>query len=73
MEEHTIKILERYDKMKTMTYSWEKKYDRWDTEPDDNLLFDELENENEKQDDEISLDDIELDDELELDESEFDK
>ena len=59
----------------TMTYtpSWEKKSNRWETEPD---VWDILENEeleNAKVGDEISLEvlleDIE---EMELDESEFD-
>ena len=59
----------------TMTYtpSWEKKNNKWDTEPEvwDNLLDDETETENAKLADEISLDDLIIE-ELELDESEFD-
>ena len=53
----------------TMTYSFEKKYNPWDIEPDvyDSIL-EELENE--KEDNTISLEDV-ADDELELDE-EFD-
>ena len=48
-------------------YSWEKNYDRWDTEPDivDEFVEDEIVT------DEISLDDL-ADEEFELDESEFD-
>ena len=55
----------------TMTYSFEKKFDRWETEPD---FFDELlieEQQNEKVKDEISIEDL-TSEEIELDESEFD-
>ena len=50
----------------TMTYSWEKNYNPWDTEPD---FFDmvEEESENEKAD-ALSIEDISTDEELELDE-----
>ena len=49
-----------------MTYSWEKNYNPWDTEPD---IFDlvEEESENEKAD-ALSIEDISTEDELELDE-----
>ena len=59
--------------MSTMSYSWEKETNRWDTEPDifDEFLNEEIELENAKNSDEISIDDI-SDDEMELDESEFD-
>ena len=57
----------------TMTYtpSWEKKTNRWETEPDvwDTLEIEELENA--KNQDEISLDDLIIE-EMELEESEFD-
>lgn len=53
----------------TMTYtpSWEKKNNRWDTEPDfwEMLNIEELENEKEK--DEISLEDL-TEEELEIEE-----
>lgn len=57
----------------TMTYtpSWERKSNKWDTEPD---IWDALENEeleNAKNADEISLDDLIIE-EMELEESEFD-
>lgn len=54
----------------TMTYSWEKKYNPWDIEPD---VFDELEDETEnaKIADEISLDEL-ADEEFELSDEEFD-
>jgi len=58
----------------TMTYSWEKSYSKWDTEPDffDEVL-NELEEENAKVAGELSIEDIALDEEeLALDESEFD-
>ena len=58
----------------TMTYtpSWEKKSNRWETEPDTwELLDEENETYNAKVPDEISLEDL-LEEELELDESEFD-
>ena len=59
----------------TMTYtpSWEKKNNRWDTEPEiwDSIDYEELENA--KNADEISLDDlIVIEEEMELEESEFD-
>jgi len=55
----------------TMTYSWEKQYNPWDTEPDvyDSVLEEELENA--KVADEISIEDIDTDSEIEFDE-EFD-
>ena len=69
--------------MKTMTqYSWEKNYDKWDTEPDDFDMYlseqDEIEkNKNEKDSDDISLDDLEIefsdDDDIDLLDEEFDK
>jgi hypothetical protein len=54
-----------------MTYSWEKQYNPWDTEPDvyDSVLEEELENA--KVADEISIEDIDTDSEIEFDE-EFD-
>ena len=60
-----------------MTYSFERKFDPWATEPD---FFDlvEKELENAKSENEISLDENEIsldelaDEELSLDESEFD-
>ena len=56
----------------TMTYSFERNFDRWETEPD---YFDEVlveEQESEKASNEISIDEIsEIDSELEFDE-EFD-
>lgn len=50
----------------TMTYSWEKNYNPWETEPD---IFDlvEEELENAKIDNELSIEDI-SEDEIELDE-----
>jgi hypothetical protein len=56
----------------TMTYSWEKKYNPWDLEPDvfDLLLAEETETENAKVNNEISIEDIE-DEDIELNE-EFD-
>lgn len=56
----------------TMTYSWEKKYNPWDLEPDvfDLLLAEETETENAKVNNEISIEDIEEED-IELNE-EFD-
>lgn len=58
----------------TMTYtpSWEKKSNKWDTEPEiwEDLYSDE-EMENAKVADEISLDDLVIE-EMELEESEFD-
>ena len=57
----------------TMTYtpSWEKKNNKWDTEPEvwDSIDYEELENA--KVADEISLDDLIIE-EMELEESEFD-
>ena len=60
----------------TYTPSWEKKTNRWDTEPEiwEDLYSDE-ELENAKNADEISLEQLlenNLEDEIELDESEFD-
>lgn len=59
-------------KLMTMTYSFERNFDRWETEPD---YFDEVlveEQESEKASNEISIDEIsEIDSELEFDE-EFD-
>jgi hypothetical protein len=54
----------------TMTYSFEKNFDRWETEPD---FFDEIlveEQENEKEANTVSLDEI---DEFEDFEIEFDE
>jgi len=53
----------------TMTYSWEKNYNPWDTEPD---FFDMVEEEleNAKLDNELSIEDVE-DSEISFDE-EFD-
>ena len=51
----------------TMTYSWEKNYNPWHTEPD---FFDTLEveeSENEKAD-ALSIEDISADEDIELDE-----
>ena len=52
-----------------MTYSWEKKFDAWDLEPDvfDEILNEEKELENAKLQDEISLDDLVIE-EMELEE-----
>lgn len=57
----------------TMTYtpSWEKKSNRWDSEPDYWELLEQEELENAKVPDEFSLEEL-LEEELELDESEFD-
>jgi len=55
----------------TMTYSFEKQANPWDTEPDFWELLEVEQSENAKADDEISLDEL-ADDELSLDESEFD-
>jgi len=57
----------------TMTYqpSWEKKNNKWDTEPDFWEVAELEEIESAKMQNEISLDEI-LEEELELEESEFD-
>ena len=55
----------------SMTYAFERKVDRWDTEPDFfDLVLDE-DTENEKVENELSLEDL-ANDELAIDESEFD-
>ena len=55
----------------SMTYAFERKVDRWDTEPDFfDLVLDE-DTENEKIESELSLEDL-ANDELAIDESEFD-
>lgn len=59
----------------TMTYvpTWERKYDRWATEPDFGAdLFNDEETTNVKVGDEISLEELLEVEEMELDESEFD-
>ena len=59
----------------TMTYtpSWEKKSNRWETEPDTWELLEQEELENAKAKDEISLEGLLEDiEEMELEESEFD-
>jgi hypothetical protein len=56
-------------KLMTMTYvpTWERNYDKWDTEPDvyDSILDEELENE--KVDGELSIEDVD-DSEIAFDE-----
>jgi len=57
----------------TMTYSWEKKYNPWDVEPDffDDVLNEELELENAKANGDVSLESLIEDEdieEIELDE-----
>lgn len=56
----------------TMTYSFEKKFDPWEIEPDvfDMFLEEEIESENAKNKNEISIEDVD-DLEIEFDE-EFD-
>ncbi len=54
-----------------MTYSFEKKFDPWATEPDVYEAVLEEESENAKAVDEISIDDLDTDTEIEFDE-EFD-
>jgi len=55
----------------SMTYAFERKIDRWDTEPDFYDLVIDEDTENEKVDSELSLEDL-ANDELAIDESEFD-
>ena len=55
----------------TMTYSFEKQSNPWDTEPDFWEMLEVEQSENAKADEEISLDEL-ADEEISLDESEFD-